>query len=217
MTAVADLILQVRELSDHVNSNFVTDAEILRMLNQAHQDLYSNIIRFNETYFVTSTPITITGDSIALPDDVYKVNGIDMNNGSRTVTLQRFNWSERNKYNSSPAQFYGYFTNLRYTIVNKTIKFIPRPSASYTGTLWYTPWTPALVLGGDIDFPVAQFDCAMIYAAVAQVLAKEERSTTFWEKQAKESMDMVMQSIPGRDQADTFSVTDIYNMNTTDY
>lgn len=217
MTTVADLILQVRELCDHVNSAFVTDAEILRMLQGAHQDLYSQIVRLNESYFVISAALNINAETIALPTDCMKVNGIDLNINNRTVTLRRFNFSERNKYDSASFQCYAHTSNMRYNIINQSIRFMPKPNASYTGTIWYTPYPTALTIGGSVDFPVAHYDGYLINTAVVQVLAKEERSTSFWKNEADEAMKMALMNIPCLDQSEPDSVTDIYNMNTIEY
>jgi hypothetical protein len=217
MTTVADLILQIREASDHVNSSFVTDPEIVRILNDAQQDVYNQIIRMNETYFVTSVALAINGETVALPNDVYKVNGIDLDNGNRTVSLRRFNFAERNKHKSSPAQFFGNLSSMRYTIVNRTIRFMPRPNAAYSGVLWYTPYMPALVLGGDCDFPIAQFSNYLTATATAAILGKEERSTSFWKGEAESAMKTILMCIPALDQGEPNQIVDIYGMNSGEF
>lgn len=214
---VSDLILQVRQRADMVNSNFCTDDEILGYLNQAHQDAYQAVVKASEGYFATSAPLTVTGETAALPDDCWKVLGIDHEYNSRTVTMRRFNFADRNQVKSLPGSWriQGY-SRFRYCLTANNVRFQPVPDAPFAATLWYVPYTPNLVAGGTLDFPVAQWDCYLIDTATAVCVAKEERDNRKWERDSEKAMAQLITNVQGRDESEPMTVVDVYRLNTLD-
>jgi len=214
---VSDLILEVRQRADMVNSQFCTDDEILGYLNQAHQDAYLAVVKASEAYFVTSAPLTVTGETAALPADCFKIVGIDHQYNSRTVSMRQFNFAERNQVKSLPGSWrvQGY-SRYRYCIVGNNLLFQPAPEAPFTTTLWYVPYTANLVAGGNLDFPVAQWDCYLINSATADCVSKEERDASYWEKEAEGSMKQIIMTASARNESEPMTVVDVYRMNTLD-
>lgn len=215
MTSVADLITQVRTLADMTNSNFVTDTEILAMLNQGYSGAYTAIVKKDEGYFAQSVSASFVAGVYSLPSDCFKVIGVDLIHGDRTYTLKRFNFADRNKFNNTSIPFRsGMF---KYNIQGSTVTLTPNPTATYTGTLWYIPYNSALTAGGTVDFPVAQFDDYIIYSSVAQCLAKEQSSNSYWVKAADSAMKDILENIPNRDVGEPDAVIDTYSQNSSDY
>jgi len=71
----------VRQLSDTVNNNVVTDSEIDARGNEAQSELYDMVLAAAENYFLTSTTFTLSstipGNAVSLPADWYKDIGMD--------------------------------------------------------------------------------------------------------------------------------------------
>src|SRR5574343_335296 len=114
---VSALITRTRQRSNHENSAFVTDTEILSLLNRAHTELYDAIVQTNEYYFVSSHDFNIQAATAGypLPDNFYKVLGVDLHiDAERAISLKKFNFTERNKYKTTiyaphiPASIYTY-------------------------------------------------------------------------------------------------------------
>lgn len=213
---VSDLILQVRQYADMVNSQFVTDSEILGMLNQAHQDAYLAVIRANEGYFVESTPLVVTGETVALPATCFKIVGIDHSINDRTISMRRFNFQERNQVKSLPGSWrMAGFSKYRYTVTGNTLRFMPKPDGAFDITLYSIPFTPSLTLAGNLDFPLAQWDCYLINTAASICVAKEERDNGFWDKEASRAMQQIIESVQNRDESEPMTCVDVYRINST--
>lgn len=143
-----DLILQVRERSDTVNSEFVSDDEIRRYLDQSMYELYDLLIqKYGNDYYISSHDITTDGTDggeFDLPADFYKLRGVDLSlpaagtNG--WVTLRPFMFGERNRFVYPNTQVtFGLMGNLRYHIQGDKIRFTPTPAAGQTIRIWYVP------------------------------------------------------------------------------
>jgi hypothetical protein len=212
---VSDLILQVRQYADMVNSSFVTDSEILGMLNQAHQDAYLAVIKANEGYFVEDSSLAVTGETVSLPVTAFKIVGVDHEINGRTVTMRRFNFQERNQVKSLPGSWrMAGFSKYRYCITGNKIRFMPIPDCAFTATLYYIPFTPNLTLAGTLDYPVAQWDCYLINTAAAVCVAKEERDNTFWILESQKAMQQIVETVQNRDESEPMTCVDVYALNT---
>lgn len=163
IVTVGDLITRIREESDQVNSNFVTDPEIVTYLSASYKELYDILVTtYGDDYYVAlPAQFTTNGqqDTYPLPDGVvtfqdsnnnsfvappfYKLLGVDLqlapNNPQGYVTIKTFSFSERNRY-AIPnfASFWG-FTNVRYRIRGNNIWFTPLPAFGQIFRLFYIP------------------------------------------------------------------------------
>lgn len=160
---IGDLITRIRQESDMVNSQFVTDPEIVTYLSSSYKELYDLLITsYGEDYSV-ATPISMTtngtDDRYPLPNGLltfkdqqgndiiaspfYKLLGVDYqlspNNPSGYVTIKTFSFSERNRF-AVPnfASFWG-FTNVRYRLLGNQIWFTPLPVFGQVFRMWYIP------------------------------------------------------------------------------
>lgn len=85
--------------ADMKSSNFVSDAEILSRINDAYCELYDELVSAYENYFVTTSsfPVLTGTDTYDLPDDFYKMLGVDFQvTQGAYVTLREYNEGERN-------------------------------------------------------------------------------------------------------------------------
>ena len=222
---VSDLVTAVRQRTNTENSNFVTDDEIVTLLNKAYVELYDYLIQTFESYVVTSTDITLiqNQDTYALPSDFYKCLGVDMwLDAVRKITLSKFNFSDRNRFQTTTWLPVLSANPLRYRIVGNNLKIIPSPASAYKMTLWYAPQPLELAL--TVTDPTNQtnqlqsilgiFDDYIIMSAAIDVLQKEESDTTNLVRDREQYIERIRMSLGTRDdQNDT--VTDIYTMNGT--
>ena len=74
-----------------------------------------------------------------LPDDFYKVLGVDFDGGGVTTTVTPYSFAERNIYRSNASLITGTGVAIRYHVQDSLIKFIPSNSTSGTITLHYIP------------------------------------------------------------------------------
>lgn len=178
---LTSLITSVRYRSNMENSQFVTDTELTSYINASYAELYDLMVqKYGDDYFVAS-PYTFTTDGTnylyALPDDFYKLLGVDLALSSTTdsyVTIQRFEFGDRNRYAVPNFQsFYG-VTNLRYRIQANKLWFTPTPSANQTIRVWYVPKITYLVTGSDTMDGVSGWEEYIIIDAAMKALIKEE-------------------------------------------
>jgi len=132
---VAGVITRIREMADMENTQFITDAEILRRVNQSYRRLYNEIAATCEDYFTISTTIPTVANQADydLPADFYKLRGINFEDANRPASLQRFEFRQRN-IKVWPGQ-----QPAAYTLVNDHFTVYPTPSGVHNLTFHYIP------------------------------------------------------------------------------
>ena len=135
---LTELRTLARQRADQENSQFVTDTEITRYLNNSWGELYNLIIEnFNDDYYTTSNTFSLTSgtDTYDLPSDFYKSRGVDLVvTSTESVPLRRYNWAQWTR-NSVTV----YARDYRYRIQKGSIVFTPSPSSNDSIKLWYIP------------------------------------------------------------------------------
>ena len=138
LVSLTELRTLTRQRADMENSQFVTDTELTRYLNNSWGELYNLIVEnFNEDYYTTSTTISLSSgtDSYSLPSDFYKMRGVDLVvTSTESVPLRRYNWAERTR-NSVTVRARDY----RYRIQKGSIIFTPLPSTNDSIKIFYIP------------------------------------------------------------------------------
>ena len=138
LVSLSELRQLTRQRADNENSQFVTDTELTRYLNNSWGELYNLIIEnFNEDYFTTSHSFSLTSgtDSYSLPSDFYKSRGVDLVvTSTESVPLRRYNWAERTR-NSVTVRARDY----RSRIQKGSIIFTPLTSTNDSIKIFYIP------------------------------------------------------------------------------
>ncbi len=182
---LAQLKTAVRQRADMEHTQFVSDAELTSYINQSYFELYDLLIqKYGNDYYVAD-PYSITTDGThdkyALPDDFYKLLGVDLalaNSLDSFITIRPFNWSDRNRYAVPNFQnFYG-VTNLRYRIQNNKIWLTPKPQAGQTIRINYVPRMTELVDDSDVVDGISGWTEYIIIDAAIKCLQKEESDPT---------------------------------------
>ena len=204
--------------AEMVNSNYVTLPEWNMFINQAGFELYDLLIDTYEDYNATSVPYTTDGGpTLPLPIDFYKALGTDQNlngdsNTLANVTLNRFNFIDRNKYvyPQLSTSLLGVF-NPRYKVFGDTIRFIPPPPAGQTITFWYIPRFKMMLQETDVLDGVSGWSQYVIIRAAKYALDKQEANTDKLDAELAFLKDRIEISAQNRDAGEPATISDTRN------
>jgi hypothetical protein len=192
-------------------TNFVTDTEIAGFLDIAHGNAYNTIVKANEAYFVTPTTLAVTNSLASLPSDCYKVVSVESTINGQLVTLRRFNFQERNRYNTTSVFYTRY--QYKYCITGNSLMFKPENS-NLSVTLYYVPYPTTITSSSSIDLPIASWYEFMVYSAVADCLSKEQSDTSYALNRMAKALKDIEEQVANRDESEPESVVNVYQQNT---
>ena len=208
--ALSAIETQVRQRAQMENSAFVTSAEMLNYINASACELYELLVaaRGKEFYLASQIITTSAGTTgYSLASDFYEVVGVDLAVSGRNVTLQRYEFAERNRFQNPvviPA-----FTPLVYGLEGSTLRLLPAPTAAQTVTVWYVP-APTRYTTTDSTFDgIAGWEEYIVVDCVIRCLQKQESdvSTFMGQKEALRRRIQAMATMRDRSQAPR--VTDV--------
>lgn len=213
---LAQLKSQARDRADMTNSQFVSDSELVNYINGSIAELHDLLIAaYDNDYFITEyTFNTVSGtDSYALPNDFYKLRGIDSKIGTdQWFTLQPFNFNERNSKNDLVA-YLAYGNNFRYRIIGSEVVFSPVPQGIYSIKLWYIPVATKLTSDSDTLNDINQFSEYVIVDAAIKMANKEETDVSVLAAQKAELRRRIEVMAQNRNADKSESISDIYAEN----
>lgn len=181
--------------ADKLNSNYLTTDEWNSNINQSMYELRDILVtKFGDNYFFAPALfIPLTGLAFyPLPDGsnynsapaIFKLSGVDvnlygasdLNSNASWVTIPRFNWSDRNKYNLFPNQA-GALNNIyqmAYREMGNNIYVIPS-NINQLMRIWYVPVMRQLLVDTDmLDFSFSGWSEYIIVDAAMKAMIKEE-------------------------------------------
>lgn len=167
-----------RQRANMENSQFVTDVELNAYLNAGLTELYDLLVgaRGQDYYFNSVTiPLVSNQTDYVITNyapDFYDLLGIDLFVNGRFITLGRFEFAERNRFQNPTILSLG--APMVYNIIGNKIRFLPPPSGQYQVTLNYIPAPPTLVNNADTFDGVAGWEEYAISHAVMLMLTKQE-------------------------------------------
>lgn len=204
--AVNDVVTRIREMSDMENTQFVTDAEILRRVNQSYRRLYNEIVNNFEDYFTEQADITTVSGTASydLEDDFYKLVGVDVSDDNRPYSLKRLEYSQRNTRLWPTTRPYAYILR------KEQLTIYPTPSTAETLTVSYIPVPVDLVTGGSFNAHNG-WDQYIVEQVSIQLLAKEESSTTELREQFAQTRADLFAYFSNRDAGEAMMVRDVYD------
>lgn len=164
-------------------TTFVSLTEYLTLINASCQNLWDKLIEaYGEDYEVaTAFSVTTDGanDHFALATDFYRLLGVDLlvsgtGASSIWVSLKRFNFSDRNRYNAASFILRLGQTNLRYRISGNNVWFAPFPPSGTVTRIWYAPRFTPLVNDGDSFDGFNGWEEWIVNDVALKILSKEE-------------------------------------------
>lgn len=176
MTTLAELREKVRERSDQQSSQFITDTELNGYINNSYAELYDILVSRFEDYYI-KTPLLFSvasgSNSYAVPADLYKIRGIDLNLDGQWSTIYPFNFVERNRVNSRARSVIGR-VGVNYRLMGQNLLFYPEDRAQGDYRLWYIPRYTALVADATVISDVMDYEEYIIVDAAIKCMVKEE-------------------------------------------
>lgn len=205
----------VRERSDMVNNQFITDTELNSYINQSYFELYDLLVqKYGDDYYVqTPYVFTTTGtdEYYPLPADFYKLLGLDLclnNSPDARVTIKPFMFSERNRYAVPNFQtFYG-VTNLRYRLFGNQLWLTPIPTGNQIMRILYVPRMTTLSVDADTVDGISGWDEYIVIDAAIKCLAKEESDVSVFMAQKQAMIARIEAAAENRDAANPMTVSD---------
>lgn len=181
---LAQLRQQAREAADQplTGNPLVTESELTTYLNQAGQTLHDLITRANEDYYLTAVEFTLaTENTYTLPENFYKLRGVDLQDGDRWLKVHPFNFSERDRYLEE----------------------------SYAGTyrLWYLlRFTPLVTDADELDDQWSEF---VVLTAARKMMRKEETDTRQIDEEIGAQHARIVQMVERRDAGGPKQIADV--------
>jgi hypothetical protein len=216
---LSDLQTRARQRSDMVNSSFISDAELLSMINASYAELYDLMVQTYEDYYITSSTFTLTSSDNgieALPADFSKLKGVDYSVGGDYITLYPYNWNTRNsrQYNRRVRTDY----NRTYKILGSDLRIEPRDNATGDYQLWYIPsFTPLVATTDTVDSQMTRngWEEYIVVDVAIKMLAKEESNTAHLEREKKALKQRIESAAGDRDADQPEYVSDVGNRDFT--
>tara|TARA_R110000737_G_scaffold164194_3_gene191666 strand:- start:168 stop:860 length:693 start_codon:yes stop_codon:yes gene_type:complete len=217
MSTLSELRTRARRLADAVSNEFFSDGEINDYINTGLGELHDILVLKFEDYYASSVAFSLTSgtssytlSSINL-NNLYKLLGVDIKQGSQTVRVPRYTFQERNTFNSSQALYSDRgHTSHRYSLTGNTLNFIPDPSSSDEVTVWYVPSYVKLINDSDsVDDRIASnWEDYAVYTAAIRMRQKEETSTTSIEREKEKIEARIEDAAANRDAGEPMGITD---------
>lgn len=192
-------------------SGFISDAELMDYIDGSFADFYDQITGLYEQYNLTfATIITVADTQIYnLPANFYKAQGVEAQLSSgKKVSLNRFEWADRNNNWDDYGQVSDVGTNIEYNIMGNTVMFNPSPQAGINITVWYTPSAPKLTLKNQIVDGINGWEELIISDACIKVYEKQEMDPSVFMAQKKRMIERMNEMGQNRDALKPRKVSD---------
>lgn len=235
---LAQIRLKAQQRADRVNSNFVTLTEWNSYINQSMFELYDLLVTLHEDYFIAPPVLFITtgassyklpngsnsfldqSNQTVVPRPFFKLIGVDksLNNSSNAyVTVQKFNFVDRNKYSVAGGMTTSNSTmEIQYRMMGNNLEFIPTPTSGQTIKIWYIPRLIELLQETDTtDIGISGWLEYVIVRAAYFALTKEESDTTALVMQLGALQKRIEESAANRDAGMPDTVSNTRNSNST--
>ena len=156
--------------ADMENSNFRSEDDLDFMINSSVDELYDLLVSSYEDYYVSEFEFDFNGspDGYQLPVSIYKLLGIDSNQGIGDWTeLEPYTFSDRNSYTSS--------SRTRYRWLGNSISFSPSENAAGRYKIYFIPRNKHL-LDFDESLPpdLEQYSEYIVIDVAIKLLQQEE-------------------------------------------
>jgi hypothetical protein len=207
VVTVASVIERIREASEMENTQFITDAELVRRVNQSYKRLYNEIVNTFEDYFVKTEPIVGVADitDYAVPADFYKLLYLVTTDSGITYQLNKIQLHEvATQSNNITAT-----TPRNYILIQGNIRILRAPAAGQLFTLYYVPTAAELAAGSSFD-AVNGWDQYIVEQVAIQCLAKEESDTSDLRADFERTRQDLFAYFKNRDAGGSIKVRDIY-------
>lgn len=123
-------------------NDIVTDRELTHYINSSLSELFDILVKaYDNNYFLDAYQFTTESGrrDYNLPNDFYKLAGVDMVQSGETYTLSNYNFADRNYYEASNQTGIWDIPLMHYQLQGNSLRILPAPDGAYTVNIWYTP------------------------------------------------------------------------------
>lgn len=196
--------------ADMSNSNFRDDQTLNYLINTSIEELYDLIVAKYEDYFIKEINFNLTSndDGYLIPDQVYKLKGLDFKISSDYVNVHPFNFEERNLRNIT-RQYYGVY-NIRYRMLGNKLIITPKDEQAGEYRMWYIPRFADLVNDNDtLQVDLEQYVDYVIVDVAIKLLQQEESDPSVLIMQKEALKQRIKNMTSNRDAAYPGRITDV--------
>jgi hypothetical protein len=212
-TTLAQLRTRAQRRADLENSSFVSDDEWKDYANEEYAELDELLLTTFEDYRLTSVPVVVVSgvSDYALPDDFYKLRGVDYIAHGVTHTLREFQFRERNRWQSYAGEVSGNLAALRYQVLGTNLRLVPLPQGGGQLVLWYAPQIGLLSTDTDELHSgiVAGWDAFVVLGMAIKALKKEEQEVSALEGEKMALRQRIEAAAQGRNASDPMRIVDV--------
>jgi len=200
------LKVQVREISDQQNNEFISDTELTTYINFAYSDLYDLLVVAAEDYFLQTNTFTLTqgGDvTYTIPENFYKLRGIDKIFGNQTdskVSLYKYNFNERHRFSRRNNFYYNLNPCPMYRVMGNEIHFEPVSSAPGDYKIYYIQkFVPLEDASDEVEQNCDIWNQFIVIDAAIKCVQKEESDPSVLMGMRQNLVDRIMKASANRD------------------
>lgn len=218
LTVVNPTLLQIRTrvrfyIDEPTQANF-TDTDLNWAINDAQQELATEISLVDEQYFVSTTPTVITTVAnqrfYPLASDFWKMTRLeDVNTGLR---LEFSNFADQDNFftNSVPPLVSINQVGYSAAVVGNSLALTPTPSASgIQAQYWYVPIMQSMLADSDVSSIPPQFIDLLAIQAAIDAKVKDEDDTAALERKFSRRFNQLVRGSRDRQQQNPKKVTRI--------
>ena len=201
----------VRQRTDLVNSNQVSDSELNSWITQSLAWMHDLLVGVDSEYLVSKTTITLTGtESYSVPSDFYKAKLVEFSFGNgRYRKIERLKMDERDRY-ADPFTWYPQLPQAGnpagYDIVAGLIYFFPE-QATGPVRLWYYPSAPQPADDSETFDVLNGFDESIVADVALKIAEKLGGDTGVWERRKADAEQRVKAMGQERDVGGSWGMT----------
>lgn len=225
LVTVSSIITRAQQASDQENSGYISPSEWLTYVNYGLRRMHDFIISASgDEYLLKSYTFALTSNTAfyTLPADFLRERAFDLNVSPKPISMQRFQWRERNKYQWAQFNWGAIGAAPMYALVGQQVVFYPAPTVQSAGiTMWYFPTLQSTADGGTtwssgtVTNTAVQVDgvngfeqLAVLYAAL-MAKTKENTDPTGIQAQIAEVKDWITNSVTRRNEGDPSYVGEV--------
>jgi len=217
---VQQLIDRIRQRANQETSGFVTDAEIINLINVYKRELDDLLVRsYGDDYYSSSATFSATAStanyslSALTSGTFYKLVGLDMADTSSPTgwrDVKPYNFKERNR----PSLMTGLTVSqangdVRYKLLGSNLRLQPAPTATISMQLWWIPTTTALSLTTDsFDDGNGWSELIVLDGAIA-IKDKEESDTAILQNDRARITQRIAEMSLNRDAGEPKTMADV--------
>ena len=206
----------VRQRSNMEDSEFVSDSELTRYINQSLSELYDLVVGSYEDYYLDTLTFTYTSDDgYALPQvDFYKLRLVEFQSGSDWLTIHRYQLPNKNR-RALAMNIYG--ESRQYRISGDKIVMLPLGAATGVYRITFVPLFEALAVDADTtSMSFAGWDEYVVVDAAIKCLQKEESDVSILMAQKMMLKQRIESMSANRDANEPESIIDVHGVSDYD-